>query len=424
MSGDPLDELREWLDAHWDPAMTLRAWWAGLGTSGWAYPHYPTDWFGRGLPPAVAGAASRLIRDAGAVPAPVGFGPNMAAPTVLDHGTDEQRRRILPGIVRGEDAYCQLFSEPNAGSDLAGLQCRAELDGDTYIVNGQKVWTSGAQIANKAMLLARTDIDVPKHAGLSYFIVDLDQPGVLIRPIREMTGRAPFNEVFLTDVRVPAADLIGGAGSGWAVANTTLAYERGRRSTGAVPPHVQPGRIAGHLGRAAGDCAVATDEGDRGIPPPTPAARLVDVARHLGRDGDAVVRQGLARLHSLERILDLTARRARDLAEAGQELPGFPQLSKMARNHQVRLSRQVTFDVLRELGTLLAYDDAAVEQLEAQTGLAGLGQLVEVALFASGPPIYGGSDQIQRNILGERVLGLAREPGDDRKVPFRELRKN
>jgi alkylation response protein AidB-like acyl-CoA dehydrogenase len=147
-------------------------------------------------------------------------------------------------MVDGTDAVCQLFSEPNAGSDLAGLQCRAERDGDEWVVNGQKVWTSGGQIANKAMLVARTDIDVPKHAGISYFIIDMLQPGVEVRPLREMTGHAFFNEVFLTNARVPTVDLIGGEGNGWAVANTTLAFERAQAGGGERGASGNPGPIA------------------------------------------------------------------------------------------------------------------------------------------------------------------------------------
>jgi alkylation response protein AidB-like acyl-CoA dehydrogenase len=403
--------------------MPLRDWWARLVSSGWGYPHYPTAWFGKDLSPALAGAASRLIRDFGAVPAPTGLGAYLAAPTVLDQGNDDQRARFLPGILTGADAYCQLFSEPNAGSDLASLQCRAERDGDTYVVNGQKVWTSSAQIANKAMLLARTDVDVPKHGGLSYFIVDVQQPGVEIRPIREMTGRSLFNEVFLSDVRVPGQDLIAGEGKGWTVANTTLAYERGYRATGGVAAAVDPGPIAGNLDRPAGDCTVPRSE-DRTFPPPTTAAELAAVARSLAKSDDPVLRQELVRLHIQEQLIDFTGLRARALAERGAQLPGLPQLSKIATNDLVRLARRVTFEVLGPMGTLFDYDPARVGALEELTGIEGLGRLIETALFASAPPIYGGSDQIQRNILGERVLGLPRQPGEDRHIPFKDLPKN
>ena len=156
-------------------------------------------------------------------------------------------------IVTGQLAWCQLFSEPNAGSDLAGLQTRAERDGDEWVVNGQKVWTSAGQIADWAMLLARTDIDVPKHAGISYFLIDMRQPGIEVRPLREMTGRAFFNEVFITDARVSHADLIGGEGNGWQVANTTLAYERSGAAGGGVASKGRPGTVAGDLDRPAGE---------------------------------------------------------------------------------------------------------------------------------------------------------------------------
>ncbi len=416
-------ELHGWLEATWDPRMTLGEWWRQLAESGWGYAHFPADRFGKGVQPAAAGMLSRAIQTFGAVPPPGGFATAMAAPTLIDHGTDDQIRRWLPGLLTGADAFCQLFSEPNAGSDLAGLQCRAEHDGDTWVVNGQKVWTSSAQIANKAMLVARTNVEVPKHAGISYFFIDVRQPGVEIRPLRELTGRAVFNEVFFTDARIPAEDLIGGEGNGWAVANTTLAYERGRRSTGGVSSWASPGPLAGDLERPAGAFtgirSVAPD-----FPAPTTAKRLAAVARALGRSSDPVLRQRLARLYSLEQAFALTGQRARDLGAAGGELAGLPNLTKMWSSHLYRESRAVTFDVLGQRGALFGYDESDAEVIEALTGIDGFAELVEVALFAAAPPIYGGSDQIQRNIVGERVLGLAREPGDDRKVPFKDLPKN
>jgi alkylation response protein AidB-like acyl-CoA dehydrogenase len=418
-----LGELQDWLDEHWDPTLSLGEWWERLGRAGWSFAHYPADWMGRGLPPALSGAVSRAVEAFGAVPGPSGLGTGLAAPTLLEHGTDDQKARHLPGLVTGVDAYCQLFSEPNAGSDLAGLQCRAERDGDSWVINGQKVWTSSAKIANKAMLVARTDSDVPKHAGLSYFFIDMLQPGVDVRPLREMTGRELFNEVFLTDARVPAADLIGGEGNGWAVANTTLAYERGRLRTGGVSSWASPGPIAGDVERPAGEFT-----GERHVPlpfpPPHSARRLAEVAHQLGRNDDAAIRQDLVHLYTLERLSEMTGLRARALAASGGELPGLPQLTKMAANHHYRQARKSAFAVLKEAGTLFAYDERSVTELDAHTGIEGFGELVEVALFAAAPPIYGGSDQIQRNILGERVLGLPREPSADRDIPFKDLRKN
>ncbi|MBW8825517.1 MAG: acyl-CoA dehydrogenase family protein [Acidobacteria bacterium] len=420
---DILRELDGWLVENWDPNLPLGEWWDRLARSGWAFAHYPVAWFGKGVAPAVAGAISRAVAAFGAPTAPAGFATGMAAPTLLDHGTDEQKARHLPGMVTGADAFCQLFSEPNAGSDLAGLQCRATRDGDWWIVNGQKVWTSQGQIANKAMLVARTNVDVPKHAGISYFFIDVRQPGVEIRPLREMTGRAIFNEVFLTDARIHVDDLIGGEGNGWAVANTTLAYERGRLSTGGVSSWASPGPIAGDLERPAGEFS-----GPRTVhppfPPPVRAKRLAEIAAQFGRDNDPFIRHDIVRLHTLEQLAFMTGLRARALAARGTELPGLPQLTKMAVNHQHRLGRQAAFEVLKETGTLFAYDEADLVQLQELTGVADFGEIIETAVFAAAPPIYGGSDQIQRNILAERVLGLPREPNDDRTVAFKDLRAN
>jgi alkylation response protein AidB-like acyl-CoA dehydrogenase len=428
VSGSNLDvalgELDDWLEANWDPELSLREWWQRLGESGWAQPHWPREWYGRGLTRADGLAVSVAIQRFGAVPGPVGFATGMAGPTLLVHGTDEQKRRHLPGMVTGRDGFCQLFSEPNAGSDLAGLQTTAVLDGDDWVVNGQKVWTSGGQVANKAMLVARTNVDVPKHAGISYFLIRMDQPGIEVRPLREMTGRTFFNEVFITDARVAVDDLIGGEGKGWTVANTTLGFERALSGGAGATTTARPGSIAGDLDLRAGDFVVAP--GAR----PSVAARsggwprLADLAREVGRAGDPLVRQSLARLYTLERLLALTGRRARALQESGGELPGMPNLAKMAQNHAVRLGRDLTFDVLQALAMLHGYDRQAVAAAEAVAGIAELGDLMESALFAQGPPIYSGSDQIQRNIVAERVLGLPREPSSDRGVPFRDLPKN
>ena len=187
---DLLAELRSWLDQNWDPDLAVGEWWERLGLAGWAAPIWPEQWYGRGLSRDEANVISREISSFGALNAPSGLGLLLAGPTIVAHGTDDQRSRFLPDIVTGKKAWCQLFSEPGAGSDLAGLQAKAMRDGDEWIVNGQKVWTSGAQGADLGMLLTRTDADVPKHRGITYFALDMMQPGVDIRPLREMTGRA------------------------------------------------------------------------------------------------------------------------------------------------------------------------------------------------------------------------------------------
>src|SRR5688572_23946904 len=249
-------ELKEWLGENWDPDLTVSEWWERLGTSGWGVPAWPVEWFGKGLSRSESVKVQQTIGAYGALPAPGGLGLLLAGPTITVHGTDEQKERYLRDIVTGKRGWCQLFSEPGAGSDLAGLQTRAVKDGEEWIVNGQKVWTSGGQAADLGMLIARTDPDQPKHAGITYFVIDMRQPGVEVVPLREMTGRALFNEVFLTDARVGDDTMIGGYNNGWRVANTTLMFERTSLGAGggsAAASLASPGQIAGDLGKRAGD---------------------------------------------------------------------------------------------------------------------------------------------------------------------------
>ena len=223
---DILVELDAWLDEHWNPDLTVAEWWQLLGRSGWAAPALPLKAYGKGVSRNDAIAVAQRIVGFGAVPAPGGLGMLLAAPTIAVHGTQEQIDRYVLPIVTGQQAWCQLFSEPGAGSDLAGLGARAVKDGEEWLVSGQKVWTSGGQIADMGMLIARTDADVPKHQGITWFAFDMHQPAAVdVRPLREMTGRALFNEVFLSDARVADEAIIGGTNNGWAVANTTLMFE-------------------------------------------------------------------------------------------------------------------------------------------------------------------------------------------------------
>jgi alkylation response protein AidB-like acyl-CoA dehydrogenase len=242
---DVVDEVRAWLEENWDPDLTVAEWWERLGLAGWSAPTLPTNAYGRGLSRGDAVLVQNAIAEFGALGAPGGLGLLLAAPTIATHGTPEQVERYVRDIVTGQKAWCQLFSEPGAGSDLAGLQAKAMLDGEEYIVNGQKVWTSGGHYADMGMLIARTNSDVPKHQGITYFAMDMHQPGVDVRPLRELTGRALFNEVFMSDARVPADAVIGGLNNGWAVANTTLMFERAGIGAGGAmagwPPGGRPG---------------------------------------------------------------------------------------------------------------------------------------------------------------------------------------
>ncbi|MGH9098101.1 MAG: acyl-CoA dehydrogenase family protein, partial [Acidimicrobiales bacterium] len=274
-----IDELREWLSSNWDPDLTVAAWWERLGLAGWSAPTLPTNSYGRGLSRNDGVRVSQEIDRFGALGAPAGLGLLLAAPTIATHGTQEQIDSFVRDIVTGQKSWCQLFSEPAAGSDLAGLQTRAVRDGDEWIVNGQKVWTSGGQHANLGMLLARTDPDVPKHQGITYFALEMIQPGVEIRPLKEMTGRALFNEVFMTDARVANDSLIGGENNGWAVANTTLANERAGLGSGGgsgAGGAVLPGTVGGGLDRRAGDFGSARTNGSNGKAKPKAAAKSDD----------------------------------------------------------------------------------------------------------------------------------------------------
>ena len=183
------DEITAWIGENWDPELTIGEWWQRFGLSGWAAPTWPEEWYGQGLAGDTAAAARAALAEAGVVGPPAGLSVMLAAPTIIAHGRDEQKERYCKPIITGELAWCQLFSEPGAGSDLASLQCKAVRDGDEWIINGQKVWTSGGQVADMGMLLARTNPDAPKHKGITYFAIDMNQPGVDVRPLREMTGR-------------------------------------------------------------------------------------------------------------------------------------------------------------------------------------------------------------------------------------------
>src|SRR6202140_3338089 len=263
---DVSTELKTWLHDNWDPDLTVREWWQRLGESGWAAPTWPVEWYGKGLSRPEGLQVQRIIREFGALGPPGGLGLLPAGPTIIVQGTEEQKRRYLPGIVTGAEGWCQLFREPQAGSDLAGLQTRALKDGDEWIVNGQKVWTSGGQYADLGMLLARTDPEVPKHQGISYFAFEMLQDGVDVRPLKEMTGHALFNEVFITHCRVADSALIGGVNNGWAAANTTLMNERAGLGSGggnaAGGGLAQPGTVPGYLGKRVGDLVPTSATGD------------------------------------------------------------------------------------------------------------------------------------------------------------------
>ncbi len=326
----------------------------------------------------------------------------ICAPTLLDYGSEEQKRRHVAPMIRGEEVWTQLLSEPGAGSDLAGLQTRATRDGDEYVLNGQKVWTSGALESDLALCVARTNADLPKHQGLSMFIVDLKAPGVTIRPLRQMTGESHFNEVFLDNVRVPADALVGRENDGWRALTAMLTHER----------------LALGAGTGAGGSG-------QGWAQPA-SSQFVDMARKRGLSGDPIVRQELVKLYISERVLSLMGQKLRDELAAGIQVGSRGSVAKLAT---ALLARQAA-----SLGMALA---GPASQAWGPSGPAAKpevgwqeapdadgGALAHAMCFAPMRAIAGGTSEIQRNTIGERVLGLAKEPQVDRDVPFRDVLQN
>ena len=408
-------EVRAWFKANWDPDLTVGEWWARLAGSGWGFPTWHPDWFGRGLDARTAAVVAEERKRAGAYGPPSGIGVMMAGPTIIAHGTEEQRKRFLPDMVSGKEVWCQLFSEPGSGSDLASLQTRAVRDGDEWVVNGQKVWTSGAQFSKWGILIARTDPDQPKHQGITYFVIDMDQSGVEVRPLKEMTGGATFNEVFFTDARVPQQNVIGDVGQGWGVALTTLAHERNSLGAGGLSG-MGGGVMIGRpdLSRSAGD--MVKDGGDSGPMGGMAAAfsggagsLMKTLPQLFGKEDDPLVRQELAGIYTLLEIARFTGMRAQAAAARGRR-PG-PEVStgKLSASKIVKTLRDTCLRIEGAQG-MLSGSDAPLD-----------GMVQFLALFSPAISIAGGTDEVQHNIIGERVLGLPGEPRPDKEVPFREL---
>jgi alkylation response protein AidB-like acyl-CoA dehydrogenase len=355
-----------------------RKWQKVLADNGWAGITWPREWGGRGL---TANHARIFAEEEAKFDVPRGafqVAIAMVGPTLLVHGTPEQQERFLPRMLDGEHIWCQLFSEPGAGSDLAGLATRAERDGDEWVVNGQKVWTSGAHYSDWGMLLARTNWDVPKHRGITYFLVDMRTPGIEVRPLRQINGAAHFNETFLTDVRIPAENVVGEVDGGWAVANTTLSHERQSIGSGT-------------------------------------AIRWPDIARlarQQGAGSDPRLRQELARAYSRYQLTKWMGWRARTAAQRGRATGVEGSLLKLFMSQHVSRIGDLVLAMEGPRGGLM-YDDAPDNGFWQQTFLTQWSM-----------KIGGGTDQVQRNIIGERALGLPREPRPDKDVPFRDLPRN
>jgi alkylation response protein AidB-like acyl-CoA dehydrogenase len=404
-------DVETWLDEHWDPDISVGQWWQRMADAGLTNPLLPAPW-GRGW----SGEQVLKLVDAmvarGCLGPPTGMGLVMGAPTLLAHAANDVHLELARRTLNGQDGWCQLFSEPGSGSDLASIQTRAERDGDEWVVTGQKVWTSLGQWADYGMLLARTDPGAPKHAGITYFALPMKQPGVEVRPLREMSGRAMFNEVFLDEARVPADHMIGDLNDGWRVANTTLSFERGGIAGGrkAAPSGAIPGSITGHLGQPAGSFAdVAPPVGDEVIELDQ-LDSFVALARANGTIRRESVREDLMRLHSLLWIQKWHT--ARMQAEPIVAINGGGNMAKLRNSDITRLAREVSCRILGAHATVVGPD--------AMSG----GTVQAAAVLSPAPSIYGGTDQVQRNIIGERVLGLPKDPGPAKETPFRDLLRN
>lgn len=396
-----------WLTGNWDPELTVRAWWARLADSGWAFPTWPEAWFGQGLSADAAAGVRSAFPETGALPPPTGLGQLLGGPMLLLHASDEQKARFLPALVRGEESWCQFFSEPGSGSDLASAQTRAvrgdSADDGGWTVDGQKVWTSGAQWADRGMLLARTNRDVPKHQGLSFFIIDVGQPAIEVRPLHQMNGDHHFNEVFFTGAHIDDDRMISEPGNGWSVAVTVLMYERFMVSLPSAMPGHRAGQLDEQAGAAAARAAAARTSGRTGV-----SELVIDVAGKLGETTDPVRRQELAALWAQETTHGYLARGGQS-ARDGKRPSARGSLTKLARSQLVREGRDTGMSVLGAQGMLAGPDTT------------GGGEVQHRALSSPGASIAGGTDEIQRGIVGERLLGLPKEPRTDRDVPFKDL---
>jgi len=401
-------EVRQWLAATWDPERALSDWRGRLADSGWAAPQWPPDWYGRGLSAELARVAVDERQVFGAVGPPVGSAMNLAAPTLLVHGSSDLKGRLLRRILTGEDRWCQLFSEPGNGSDLAGLTTRAERDGDEWVVSGQKVWTTGAKTAAFGMLLARTDWNAPKHRGITYFILPMDQPGVEVRPLRQMNGHASFNEVFFTEARVPAENVVGELNDGWAAALTTLAHERGLGASRLVATD------GWQEGRTSREAMAETSEYARTYAwYPQRAGRPDLLPRFAGEIGaSALERQLVADVVARTRVATWSVERGRAAQAAGRPPGPEGSVAKLAGSDIARRSAHAH-------GTMAG----AAGMLTGPDSVHG-GITAEILVSVPAGSIAGGTDEIQRTIVGERSLGLPREPSADSHLPFREVRTN
>lgn len=387
-----LREAEEFIEKNWSPDVDPDTWRELVIDSRWAALRWPTQWFGRGLSDEAAAEVEALFESRG-VPGPGQDKTNLWAGTMVSYGNDVLREQFMRKLLLDEVAMCLLYSEPGAGSDLAGLRTSAVRDGDEWVINGQKVWTSGAMNADYGMLIARTDWDQPKHRGITFFWFPMKQEGVEVRPLRQATGDARFNEVFITNARVHDNHRLGELNSGWMVLQTALMYERVAMGGGRRGPAMRSTK--GATAAAHGSIPMADTS-------------LISLAKKVGKSNDPTVRQELAKLYCRRMTNEWNAERARAAAEAGSASP----LASLGKLNMAEILHYAA----RIQGHLLGMDATTIGDESSVTYAHNYSQLN--AYFFS---IGGGTDQIQRNIIGERVLGLPKEPETDREIAFREV---
>ncbi|MCB1691834.1 MAG: acyl-CoA dehydrogenase family protein, partial [Pseudomonadales bacterium] len=399
-------EVRTWLEANFDPSLSLREWREILVDSGWGAPDFPTEYYGRGLDASAVATVNAEFARVGAV-GTASTGPRLlAAVTLLAHGDHEQKRKYLRGVLTGQDAWCQLFSEPGSGSDLAGSTTRADKDGDRWIVNGQKVWTTSAHHADFGLLVARTDWEVPKHQGLSYFVLEMNQPGVEVRQLKQMNGHASFNEVFFTDAVVQPGNLVGKEGEGWAVALTTLAHERSSfaRMRGGQQVEGRKGRVYDEY---AEELAISNEPY---VWYPQRAGRvdlIVERAQQTGAIHDAVIRQDIAGALAISKCANWFSMQSQAAKRGG----ATGSITKLAASRLAQACARVHTSI------------SGPEAMYEGESSAHQGIIAEVLLSTPAVSIAGGTDEIQRNIISERILEMPKETRFDG-GPFKDVPRN
>ncbi len=386
-------QVRSWLEENIPKKRpeTLderRAWHRKLYEAGYLGMGWPKEYGGQEARPMEQAIVGEELARANAPASLNGLGIGIVAPTLIHHGTEHQKRDHVSKILTAEELWCQLYSEPNSGSDLASLQCRADVDGDEFVINGQKIWTSGAINADWGILLARTDRNAPKHQGISCIMIDMHQPGVEVRPLKQISGSSEFCEVFFTNVRVVADNLVGEMNAGWRIAQTTLSYERG-------------GNVLSRVVRLQ-----------------EMYDRMIEVCKSLKRNGkpaleDPNVRQKLGEIYAEVEVLRYAALRLLSRLEKGQRPGPEASVSKLHYSELDKHVQELFLDILGPYG--LQTDGLPPEYaLHADSDFGEAGSWAYSFFWSRAGTIYAGSSEIQKNILGERVLGLPKEVREDR----------